>query len=152
MLLIDNWTNHTAVDNSGSIALTAGKKYALRMEYYESGSSATARLAWSSPSQEFEIIPASQLYAAPASNGDGLKAEYFDNSDFTAKKLTRTDATVNFNWGTSSPVSGVAKDTFSVRWTGYVVPRYSQTYSFFTTSDDGIRVRLNVSALFRPRR
>jgi hypothetical protein len=36
-------------------------------------------------------------------NGTGLKGEYFNNRDFTNLKLTRTDATINFSWGTSSP-------------------------------------------------
>jgi hypothetical protein len=37
-------------------------------------------------------------------------------------------------------VSGIGADTFSVRWSGSVVPRYSQTYTFSTTSDDGVRL------------
>ena len=37
---------------------------------------------------------------------------------------TRTDATVNFNWGSSAPtgVAGMPTDLFSVRWTGFVKP------------------------------
>lgn len=55
--------------------------------------------------------------------GTGLTGEYYDNSDFTSLKVTRTDATVNFNWGANAPVSGVAADTFSVRWSGQIEPR-----------------------------
>ncbi len=36
-------------------------------------------------------------------NGTGLYGEYFDNKDLSNRKLTRTDATVNFDWGSSSP-------------------------------------------------
>ncbi|WP_375471208.1 hypothetical protein, partial [uncultured Nostoc sp.] len=32
-------------------------------------------------------------------NGNGLQGQYYDNIDFTNLKQTRTDATVNFNWG-----------------------------------------------------
>ena len=34
-------------------------------------------------------------------------------------------------------------DTFSVRWTGQVQPRLTGTYSFYTYSDDGVRLWIN---------
>jgi len=72
--------------------------------------------------------------------GTGLTGDYYDNIDFTAFVLTRVDATVNFNWGTGSPDPSIGVDTFSVRWTGQVEPLYSETYTFYTTSDDGVRL------------
>src|SRR5205814_5590868 len=57
--------------------------------------------------------------------------------------LTRTDATVNFDWGTGSPYLLIGANTFSARWTGFVQPQYSQTYTFYTTSDDGVRLWVN---------
>jgi glucose/arabinose dehydrogenase len=76
-------------------------------------------------------------------NGTGLRAEYFDNQNFSGANVTRIDATVDFNWGTSAPVAGIGPDTFSIRWTGQVMPRYSETYTFYTTSDDGVRLWVN---------
>lgn len=76
-------------------------------------------------------------------NGTGLRGDYFDNSDFTAQKLTRTDATVNFDWGSGGPDPSVAPDSFSVRWTGQVQAQFSETYAFFTVSDDGVRLWVN---------
>jgi hypothetical protein len=32
-LVISNWTDHAAVTNSGTIALTAGQSYDIKMEY-----------------------------------------------------------------------------------------------------------------------
>lgn len=77
--------------------------------------------------------------------GTGLRGEYFDNKDFTALVMTRTDATINFNWGTGTPpgTALTGPDTFSVRWTGKVQPRYTETYTFTTTSDDGVRLWVN---------
>jgi len=75
--------------------------------------------------------------------GNGLQGQYFDNQDLTSLKLTRTDATVNFDWGTGSPDSSIGADTFSVRWTGQVVPRYTQNYTFYTRTDDGVRLWVN---------
>src|SRR5690606_41671999 len=31
-------------------------------------------------------------------------------------------------------------DTFSVRWSGQVLAQYSETYSFYVTADDGVRL------------
>jgi YD repeat-containing protein len=72
--------------------------------------------------------------------GTGLTAKYYDNIDFTSYKFTRTDPTVNFDWGNGTPSATMGADQFSVRWAGMVVPRYSQTYTFYTTSDDGVRL------------
>lgn len=76
-------------------------------------------------------------------DGNGLLGEYYDNIDFTGFVLERTDATVNFNWGQGSPAGGVGADTFSVRWTGEVEPFYNETYTFYSTADDGTRVWVN---------
>jgi hypothetical protein len=63
--------------------------------------------------------------------------------DFTILKTTRTDSTINFDWGSGSPVGGMDSDMFSVRWTGQVSPRFSETYTFYTTTDDGARLTIN---------
>jgi hypothetical protein len=75
--------------------------------------------------------------------GTGLSADYFSGTTLTTKLLTRTDANVDFNWGSTSPASGVPADNFSVRWTGQVSPRYSGSTTFYTVSDDGIRLWVN---------
>lgn len=85
-------------------------------------------------------------YAAtfsPPASLNGLKGQYYDNKDLTNLKLTRTDATVNFNWNNGSPDAMIGSDTFSVRWTGQVQPRYSEIYTFYTVSDDGVRLWVN---------
>ncbi len=66
--------------------------------------------------------------------GTGLRGDYYDNADFTNFKLTRTDATVNFDWGSGSPAPTIGPDTFSVHWIGQVLPRYSQTTRFIRRS------------------
>ncbi|MFN2384825.1 MAG: PA14 domain-containing protein, partial [Thermoanaerobaculia bacterium] len=107
-------------------------------------------LLWSSASTPKSVVPTSRLYDVsqpppppPGGTGTGLTGEYFDNQDFTSLKVTRVDPTVNFSWGSGSPASGVGKDTFSVRWTGQVEPEFSETYAFYTVSDDGVRLWVN---------
>jgi PA14 domain/HYR domain len=72
-------------------------------------------------------------------NGTGLLGVYYDNVDFTAPRVARTEA-VNFDWVLGAPAPGVDVDTFSVRWTGKIVPRYTDVYRIFTVSDDGVRL------------
>jgi glucose/arabinose dehydrogenase len=76
-------------------------------------------------------------------NGDGLRGEYFDNADFTNLKEVRTDKTVDFNWAAGVPAVGVGAESFSVRWSGQVQPLYNESYQFFTSSDDGVRLYIN---------
>jgi YD repeat-containing protein len=85
-------------------------------------------------------VSAADISALAGTQGTGLTGRYFDNLDFTAYKLTRADAAVNFDWGGGSPDSSVGQDEFSARWTGTVVPSFSETYTFHTTTDDGVRL------------
>ena len=83
-------------------------------------------------------------YDTPAPTGTGLRAEYYSGTQFGSLVTTRTDAKVDFDWGTTAPAgTGVGADNYSVRWTGEIVPAYSQTYTFYTRSDDGVRLWVN---------
>ena len=76
--------------------------------------------------------------------GTGLRGDYYNNADFTSFALTRTDAMVNFpSWGSGSPDPSIGADTFSVRWSGQVQAKYSETYTFYTKTDDGVRLWVN---------
>lgn len=76
--------------------------------------------------------------------GTGLIAEYFNNKTLTGLPvLRRTDATVNFNWGTGSPDPLVTTDNFSARWVGQVLAPVTGSYTFTTSSSDGVRVYVN---------
>lgn len=70
----------------------------------------------------------------------GLYAEYFDTTNLTNRKVTRIDSRVNFDWGTGSPDPAIGSNTFSARWAGFVQPECSGRYTFYTCSDDGVRL------------
>jgi len=72
--------------------------------------------------------------------GNGLRAEYFDELDFKGLKVERVDPTVDFRWESGSPDPALDINAFSARWTGSVVPRYSERYTFHTQSNDGVRL------------
>lgn len=142
--IFNDWTNHPAQEFSGTVTLLAGQKYDITMEFFENGGDAVAELRWSSPSTPKAIIPQNRLYPAAAPSGTGLKGDYFNNMTVTGSPvLTRTDAMVNFQWNGTSPGAPVAASNFSARWCGRVQPQYSETYTFYTNSDDGVRLWVN---------
>jgi GH43 family beta-xylosidase len=139
-LLVDNWVNQLPTEKSGKITLEAGQKYDIRLDYYEFDQSSQAKLSWSSASQAKQVIPSARTFASPA----GLDATYFDNQNFTGKTVSTIDSAVDFTWGTASPASGIGGDTFSGRWTGFVRPTTSETYTFTLTGDADATMKLRV--------
>ncbi|GAA4454794.1 hypothetical protein GCM10023189_21730 [Nibrella saemangeumensis] len=157
-LLIDNWAQQGPTPREGSINLTAGQKYDIKVEYFEAYGGAQAQLFWVIPSGgSAVIVPKERLYpnatdggnnqppVAGGGNGTGLQGNYFNNMNLSgAAVLSRVDATINFPWGNDSPQPGVVNaDEFSVRWTGQVEAPVTGTYSFRTNNDDGTRVWVN---------
>lgn len=75
----------------------------------------------------------------------GLTANCYDGMSFTTLWSTVTDTTVNFN--PADTTLGINRanggDTFSCRWTGYVRADFTQSYTFYTMSDDGVRLWVN---------
>jgi len=78
----------------------------------------------------------------------GLQGDYFDNPNLAGSPaFSRRDVRIDFDWQGNAPGGSpsadyrrVGADNFSVRWTGQIVPRFSETYTFRTTSDDGVRL------------
>ena len=87
---------------------------------------------------------------AHAQLGDGLTAYFYNNSvgvqNFNDANIfssaTRIDRQIDFTWP-GSPASGIQPDNFGIKWKGKIKPLYSETYTFTTTSDDGVRLTLN---------
>lgn len=75
--------------------------------------------------------------------GDGLAATYHDNIDFSGSTVSRVDKSIDFNWGSGSPDAAIGADTFSARWTGRIQAIEAGSYTFRTTSDDGVRLWVN---------
>jgi hypothetical protein len=66
--IVNNWIKQGAVAVSGGIALNAGQKYSIVMQYFNGAFPAEAELSWSGTYEPMRIIPQSQLYpAAPPS-------------------------------------------------------------------------------------
>ncbi len=65
VLLIDRWAVQSAVDYVNSIDLKAGVLYDIQIDYWNSTSTAQARLYWYSSSQVRQVVPQGRLFPAP---------------------------------------------------------------------------------------
>lgn len=78
--------------------------------------------------------------------GDGLLGNYYNDQNFDfveSPSLTRIDSQINFDWGIDAPDSLINANYFSVRWTGYVQPFFSETLTFQTLTNNGVRLWVN---------
>jgi len=73
-------------------------------------------------------------------SGTGLTGAYFSNENLSGDAIIRQDPTVHFSWGSSSPITGIASDHFSVRWQGDIETSFAQPYQLIARSDDGVRM------------
>ncbi|MEZ0263813.1 MAG: PA14 domain-containing protein [Phycisphaerae bacterium] len=64
-LVVDDWNRHPATtERSAVVRLTAGRKVALRLDYFEAFGSASVRLSWSGPGVAKQVIPTTALSTA----------------------------------------------------------------------------------------
>lgn len=63
-LIIDHWTLHnsTISMSSAPITLVGGRRYNLRVDYYDTVNTSVIQLRWQSASQSQQIIPTNRLY------------------------------------------------------------------------------------------
>lgn len=66
-MLIDNWTPHGTTEDTATVSLSAGQRYAIELKYFQGTGAATVRLEWESPSVDREVVPRSRLLP-----GDGV--------------------------------------------------------------------------------
>ncbi len=93
--IINNWTDHAATTNSGTIALTAGNWYPVQLEFYQNTATSEITLSNGSPSLPMQIIPSGNLKASGVyysiNWGDGTVQTY-PTSGFIFPSATTTVA------------------------------------------------------------
>jgi hypothetical protein len=73
-------------------------------------------------------------------SGEGFSATYFSDTTWTTAVLKKTDDTIDFSWGASSPAAAVPADNFSVRWETYVAPPASGEYTLVVDVEEADEV------------
>ncbi|MBD3321878.1 MAG: T9SS type A sorting domain-containing protein [Chitinivibrionales bacterium] len=89
------------------------------------------------------------------SNGAGLYGEYFNNTDLSGTPvMTRIDPIVNYIFAKAenqvfhqdengNVVDSIGIGELSIRWTGTIIPHFSENYTFYVTSCDGMRLYID---------
>ncbi len=92
-----------------------------------------------------------QTLPLPAAEA-GLRGEYYHIAPVNASPpmpvgdpiTTVINPNLNYNWGGASPIPGtINTDYHAIRWSGFVTPAFSQNYTFFANTDDGVRLWVN---------
>ena len=124
-LVIDAWRDQVATTYTGNANLKAGQHW-VRVEYYDAVDQASVSLSWRPANAE----------TAPG----GWEAEYYNNPNLQPPQAGgRLENSIDYNWGSGSPLAGINPDNFSVRWWGF--PNFEGgTYTFVLGVDDGARV------------
>lgn len=124
-IILDEWHDTGNRTYSTERTLVSGA-YNIRIEFYEG--IGTAKI---------------QFWYENRTDFAQWRGEYFTNKDLSGSpQLVRNDAEINFNWGAGSPIADIPVDGFSVRWT-LTYAFAGGNYSFYTRSDDGVRVYLD---------
>jgi len=76
---------------------------------------------------------------------EGLKAEYFNNSDLSGEPVLDTiEKQLDYSWGWHSPDKNVKKGGYSIRFSGELIPPVTGTYRLgLATISGGSRLYLN---------
>ncbi|WP_433619221.1 PA14 domain-containing protein [Dactylosporangium sp. CA-139114] len=133
-LVIDEWHDQAGTAHDYSADLTAGD-HAIRMEFYDGGAAAVAKLFWdSTPDQP------NQAWAAQYWNTPGTGSSPTIPSGPAA--LSRSEDDLSHDWAAGSPDPAIAPDHFAARWKRTVLLEPG-VYTFTATADDGVRLSVD---------
>jgi hypothetical protein len=148
-LILDKWQDMGTTEFSSEVQLMAGKEYSLKMEYYDRGGDAFAELSWESNSTQKSIIQEIGSFAIGYNyeNQYGLEtdwnANYFKGREWKEPISTRKETALSFTSNKEPFASGIPNENFCARYTANLKIPKSGIYTFITTSDDGVRLKLN---------
>ncbi|MCX4408316.1 PA14 domain-containing protein [Streptomyces sp. NBC_01764] len=90
------------------------------------------------------LLTATSAAAATTCTSPVYKRQFFANTTFSGTpKKTDCDTTVNENWGTKAPASGLPKDNFGIRWTVTRDFGSGGPFALPVAAQDGLRVYLD---------
>ncbi len=146
VLLIDKWIDQPPTTYTGTITLTGGQSYDIKIEYYENAGVAVNKLAWSYPNAALQTVPSSNLCPLPCTTAGSVIFERWSNYTNTVWSLPvlvpTTAPTISQTQGNTQGVWNVA-DNYMTRVRGYIKPQTTGIYSFNVTGDDNTELYLS---------
>ncbi|EDY17397.1 Protein of unknown function DUF1800 [Chthoniobacter flavus Ellin428] len=152
VLIIDGWTTPGSAANplTGTISLPGGTnaRVPIHVDYASSATGGFLYVLWQPPTQaSLTTLPNSAVFRDATTSQQGLLATYYANTTQTAPYFYQVQENnnpeLNYYYGTGRPDPSLPFDGFTVRWTGQVLPQYTEPYFFTVKSDDGARLWVN---------
>ncbi|WP_411824118.1 PA14 domain-containing protein [Leptospira sp. 'Mane'] len=152
-LIIDQWKDMGTTEFSGETILSSGKEYDLKMEYYDRGGDAYAELLWESPSfskstiRKIGSLDYGYALINPFGTETNWETNYFKGKEFKEPISKNKTEVLNFTSNTEPFANGVPLENFCARFSSSIRVPVTGDYTFFTTSDDGVRLKLGNQTL-----
>jgi hypothetical protein len=110
--------------------------------FYITNSAAVKAFAIKTNLVDSAVISATFLNRNAIGTGAGLTGKYFNAVQNTngIPALVRVDPTISFDWSGIQPDPSVSQFNFSVVWSGQVQAQFSEPYTFYAITDDGVRL------------
>ncbi|HET7580437.1 MAG TPA: GH92 family glycosyl hydrolase [Bacillales bacterium] len=89
-LVIDNWGDHSPRTRSGFVRLKAGDSHSIKIEYYENGGGAVAKLSWVTP-------------LSTSMSDESVTIQPGGSNTFTIKAKNYNAQTVDIDWSADVP-------------------------------------------------
>jgi beta-glucosidase len=134
---------YPAIIGGGGSSLTKPFNAVSELEGISNYLGSKVRVLYGTPDPPLEKIFSESRFVAAPGGSAGMTGEYFKNLDLSGKPaLTRVDKKIQFRSedGNFSPDK---VEQFSARWNGYFIPPNTGYYTFYTSSDDGVRLYLD---------
>lgn len=134
---------YPAVVGGGGSSLTQPFSAVSPLEGISNYLGSKVRVLYAVENPPLEKIFSAQMFVTAPGGPPGLKGEYFKNQDLSGEPaLSRIDPVIKFR----SENGNFAPDhveQFSATWHGYFVPSTAGYYTFYTSSDDGVRLYID---------
>lgn len=153
-ILENGWdtTATGAFKQSGQFTLAVpaapANRYHMRVEFVETTGNAKCKFQWQINGGTFANIPSTNIFTNNTGSTAGWTGTYYANTTLTAPVAgTQTDSAItngnNGDWGAGSPDPLIYHNYFCCRWTGQILPQYSETYTIVVNVDDTAKLWIN---------
>ena len=94
-----------------------------------------------------EVSSAEYLIKPEVGTGTGLLAKYLDGNG-SVPVASRVDQSINFEMNGGAPVQGVNPQSWSVTWTGALLPAVTGVYTLSTSASSGVTLWIDGKQIF----